>query len=257
LSVGFFAKLLSLPADPAEQDSQQKTEFERFQLEQEQIDALQEAKLWQKLDLAEKDDLFTAGLLHDIGKVSMQMCLEDSLELIMAVIESEVQEAQGQSKLWANSVIDIERLLMKDLDHQVIGGRIAEKWEVDDSLQAVVTRLHDIQEHSPDIVKVVAFANMAANCLFPYPATETQHPFPQLFARIDAAVKKSSKSGPAAVEEAINEEIFEDLVDVLNRLKIPSFLWELVDFRTFFKLTHILSPKIKAATIGFLQQTGG
>ncbi len=33
----------------------------------------------------------------------------------MAVIESEVQEAQGQSKLWANSVIDIERLLMKNL----------------------------------------------------------------------------------------------------------------------------------------------
>ena len=55
----------------------------------------------------------------------------------------------------------------------------------------------------------------------------------------------------------INEEIFEDLVDVLNRLKIPSFLWELIDFRTFFKLAHILSPKIKAATIGFLQQTGG
>ena len=257
LAVGFFAKLLSLPADPAEQDSQQKTEFERYQLEQEQIDALQEAKLWQKLDLGEKDDLFTAGLLHDIGKVSMQMCLEDSLELIMAVVESEVQEAQGQNKLWANSVIDIERLLMKDLDHQVIGGRIAEKWEVDDSLQAVVTRLHDIQEHSPDIVKAVAFANMAANCLFPYPSTETQHPFPQLFARIDAAVKKSSKSGPEAVEEAINEEIFEDLVDVLNRLKIPSFLWELIDFRTFFKLTHILAPKIKAATIGFLQQTGG
>ena len=257
LAVGFLAKLLALPADPAEQDSQQKTEFERYQLEEEQIQALQEAQLWRKLNLEPKDDAFTAGLLHDIGKVSMQMCLEDSLELIMAVIESEVQEAQGQSKLWANRVIDVERMLMKDLDHQVIGGRIAEKWEVDDSMQAVVTRLHDLQEHSPDIVKCVAFANVAANCLFPYPATETQHPFPQLFARIDQAVKKSAKSGTDAVEEAINEEIFEDLVDVLNQLQIPSFLWEQIDFRTFFKLAHVLSPKIKAATIGFLQQTGG
>ena len=257
LAVGFMAKLLSLPADPAQQDSQQKTEFERYQLEDEQIEVLVEASLWKKLELGPKDDVFTAGLLHDIGKVSMQMCLEDSLELIMAVIESEVQEAQAENKLWANNVIDIERLLMKDLDHQVIGGRIAEKWEVDQSLQTVVTRLHDIQEHSPDIVKVVALANIAANCLFTYPATETQHPFPQLFARIDQAVKKSSKSGGEAVEEAINEEIFEDLVDVLNRLKIPSFLWELVDFRTFFKVAYILAPKIKAATIGFLQQTGG
>ena len=257
LAVGFLAKLLSLPADPAEQHSQQKTEFERYQLEPEQIDTLQEAQLWRKLDLDPKDDAFTAGLLHDIGKVSMQMCLEDSLELIMALIESEVQEEQEQGRLWAREVIDIERLLMKDLDHQVIGGRIAEKWEVDASLQAVVTRLHDLQEHSPDIVKVVAFANIGANCLFPYPATDTQHPFPQLFARIDQSVKKSAKSGAEAVEEAINEEIFEDLVDVLNRLQIPTFLWELLDFRTYFKLTHTLAPKIRAATIGFLQQTGG
>ena len=128
---------------------------------------------------------------------------------------------------------------------------------MDDSMQAVVTRLHDLQKHSPDIVKCVAFANVAANCFFPYPATETQHPFPQLFARIDQGVKKSSKSGIEAVEEAINEEIFEDLVDVLDRLQIPAFLWEQIDFRTFFKLAHVLSPKIKAATIGFLQQTGG
>jgi len=257
LAVGFLAKLLSLPADPAQQESQQKTEFERYQLEEDQIAVLQEAKLWEKLDLSPKDDCFTAGLLHDIGKVSMQMCLEDSLELIMAVIESEVQEAQAEGKLWANTCIDVERLLMRDLDHQVIGGRIAEKWEVDPSLQSVVTSLHEVHANSMDIVKVVAFANMGASCIFPYPAAETQHPFPQLFARIDAAVKKSSKSGTAAVEEAISEEIFEDLVDVLNRLKIPTFLWELVDFKTFFRVVYTVAPKIKAATIGFLQQTGG
>jgi hypothetical protein len=128
---------------------------------------------------------------------------------------------------------------------------------VDPSLQSVVTSLHEVHANSMDIVKVVAFANMGASCIFPYPAVETQHPFPQLFARIDAAVKKSSKSGTAAVEEAISEEIFEDLVDVLNRLKIPTFLWELVDFKTFFRVVYTVAPKIKAATIGFLQQTGG
>ena len=80
---------------------------------------------------------------------------------------------------------------------------------MDDSLQAVVTRLHDIQEHSPGIVKAVAFANMAANCLFPYPATETQHPFPQLFARIDASGQEVIQERTAKpIEEAINEEIF-------------------------------------------------
>ena len=36
LAVGFLSKLLSLPADPSEQSAPQKTEFERYQLEEEQ-----------------------------------------------------------------------------------------------------------------------------------------------------------------------------------------------------------------------------
>ena len=257
LAVGFLSKLLSLPADPSEQSTQQKTEFERYQLEEEQVELLQEVGLWKKIELAEDDDAFTAGLLHDMGKITMLMCLEDSLELILALIESDVQEAQEADKIWAKDVIEIERMLMKDIDHQVIGGRLAEKWEVTDTMRAVITRHHDIQEHSPDIIKLVGFANIGANCLYPYPATDDQHPFPQLFERLDKAVKKSTKQGAAAVEEAINEEIFEDLVDIISRVGISNHLWELVDFKTYFKLSYLVAPKIKSATIGFLQQTGG
>ena len=257
LAVGFLSKLFSLPANPSAQSTQQKTEFERFQLEEEQVAPLQEFKLWEKIELGENDDAFTAGLLHDMGKVTMLMCLEDSLELILALIEQEVQEEQEAGNMWAKNAIEIERLLMKDIDHQVIGGRLAEKWEVDESIRTVITRHHEIQEHSPGIIKFVGLANAAANCLYPYPATETQHPFPLLFERIDKAVKKSTKQGAEAVEEAINEEIFEDLVDVISRLGISNHLWELVDFKSFFKLAYIVAPKIKSATIGFLQQTGG
>ena len=257
LAVGFLAKLFSLPADPSAQSTQQKTEFERYQLEEEQVALLQEVKLWEKIELGENDDAFTAGLLHDMGKVTMLMCLEDSLELILALIEQEVQEEQEAGNIWARNAIEIERLLMKDIDHQVIGGRLAEKWEVDESIRTVITRHHEIQEHSPGIIKYVGLANAAANCLYPYPATDTQHPFPLLFERIDKAVKKSTKQGAEAVEEAINEEIFEDLVDIISRLGISNHLWELVDFKSFFKLSYIIAPKIKSATIGFLQQTGG
>ncbi|MFH1566617.1 MAG: HDOD domain-containing protein [Gemmatimonadota bacterium] len=257
LAVGFYAKLFSLPADPAVQDSQQRTEFERYGLEDEQAAVLKKAGLWSKLDLTEKDDTFTSGLLHDIGKVAMLMCLEDSLELILALIESEVQDARAQGKLWGRQVVQVEQFLMKDLDHQVIGGRLADRWEVEPPLQAVITRHHDIQVSSPGNVKLVALADLAANCLYPYPATDTQHPFPQLFARLDKALKKSGKRGPDAVEEAINTDIFEELVDVLNRMAIPSHLWELIDFRTFFWVVHVIAPRIKSATIGFLQQTGG
>lgn len=257
LAVAFFAKLLALPADPAEQDSQSKTEFERYQLEEAEADLLKETGLWRKFKLGENDDAFTSGLLHDVGKVTMVMCLEDSLELVMTLIEQEVQEAQAEDKMWAHPVVEIERFLMKDLDHQVIGGRLADRWEVDENMRQVIIHHHDVSEHSPDLLKLVAFANMAATCLFPYPAAESQHPFPLLFERIDKALKKSTKSGAEAVDEVISTEIFEDLVDVMNRLNIPTFMWELIDFKSFFKLCYVLAPRIKSATIGFLQQTGG
>jgi hypothetical protein len=59
------------------------------------------------------------------------------------------------------------------------------------------------------------------------------------------------------VEEVIATEIFEDLVDVMTRIGIPPFMWEMIDFKSFFKLCYVLAPRIKSATIGFLQQTGG
>ncbi|MEE2830779.1 MAG: HDOD domain-containing protein [Candidatus Latescibacterota bacterium] len=257
LAVAFFAKLLALPADPKEQDSQSKTEFGRYGLEEGEVELLKETGLWRKFSLGENDDAFTSGLLHDVGKITMLMCLEDSLELVMTLVEQEAQEAQAEDKVWAHPVIEIERFLMKDIDHQVIGGRLADSWEADFNLRQVIIHHHDVNEHSPDLLKLIAFANMAASCLFPYPATDSQHPFPLLFARIDKGLKKSTKTGAEAVDEVIGTDVFEDLVDVVNRLNIPSFMWEMIDIKSFFKLCYVLAPRIKSATIGFLQQTGG
>jgi HD-like signal output (HDOD) protein len=257
LAAGFFAKLFTLPVDPAAQTTQQKTEFERFQLEPEQIQVLQGQGLWDKFTLDETEDIFTAGLLHDIGKITLLMCLEDSLSLITAVISSEVQEQKQQDRLWAGSVIGIERLLMKDLDHQFIGNRLAVRWDLPHSIQQVIAHHHDIQPQSPDLLKLVALANLAASALFPYPATDKQHPFPQLFARLDKAVKeKAGKSPETVVAEAIGQTIFTDLVDVMNRMAIPATLWEIIDFSSFFKTSYLLAPKIRSAAAAFMQQTG-
>ncbi len=255
LSTAFYAKLFSLPSDPAAQSSQQKTEFERYQFDEDQVATLSDARLWEQFDLDKKDDPFTAGLLHDFGKITLVMCMEDSLELINTLIESEAEEAQSKGELWSRSVLDVEQFLMKDIDHQVIGARLAEKWELDPAITQVVGHHHTIHEQSPPLLKLVALANLASNCLFPYPG-EKYHPFPQLFARIEKSIKgKGNMSLDEAVDDAIGQDIFEDLVDVLNKLNISEHLWELIDFKTFFKLCYITSPKIKSAAIAFLQQT--
>ena len=105
--------------------------------------------LWEKFDLPDGCDTFTAGLLHDMGKVTMLMCLEGSLELVMAVIESEVHDAQENGKMWTGTAIEVERFLMKDMDHQVIGGRLAQSWEIDSNLQQVIEHHHEVGENAP------------------------------------------------------------------------------------------------------------
>ena len=92
---------------------------------------------------------------------------------------------------------------MNDMDHRVIGGRQAESWGIDTALQQVITH----HRNAPDLSKLIAFGEMAANCLFPYPALDTQHPFPKFFTRIDKAVKKSTKRGAAAGEQAIRRDL--------------------------------------------------
>ena len=256
LATAFYTTLFSLPADPAVQTSQQKTEFERYQFEAEEVKIIQEIRLWEAFDLGDKDDTFTAGLLHDVGKVTMIMCLEDSLKLVTTLIDAEAEEAKAEGRLWAQPLIEVERFLMKDIDHQVIGSRLAEKWELDPGVEQVVGNHHNIHEDSPPILKLVALADLAANCLFPYPAKDDQHPFPQIFARIEEALQnKSDSSVHEAVDEVIGQDVFEDLVDVLSRLEISECLWELIDVKTFFKLCYLTSPKIKSASMAFLQQT--
>ncbi|MEW6753294.1 MAG: HDOD domain-containing protein [Candidatus Latescibacterota bacterium] len=256
LAAAFYAKLLSMPADAASQTPQQRAEMERFRLDAEQARALAEAGVWRALDLGAGQDTFIAGLLHDVGKVTMLMCLEDSLTLITALIESEVAEHKARNALWARPVLDTERFLMKDMDHQVIGGRLADRWALPEGVQMVISHHHDVHPGSPPLLKLVGLANLAASTLFPYPTTAEQHPFPQLMERIEkAAKKKPGRSLPQAVEEAVNQDVFADLVDVLNRLAPPNHLWEIVDFRTFFRLCYLLAPAVRTAAIAFLQQT--
>ena len=257
LAVGFYAKLFALPATLESQSPQQKAEFERFQLEEEQVAMMQETKLWTRFDLAKKDDPFISGIMHDVGKVAMTMCMEDSQELITTFIDSEFQEQKAAGKLWAHSVLDIERFLMKDMDHQIIGHRLAETWEMDPGIQLVIGHHHDIHEHSPDLLKLIALADLAASTIFPYPATLDQHPLPLLFEQIEKDIKKKDPNNlSASLSEVINQDVAEDLLDGLNRLGIPNHIWEIVDFRIFFQLCYILSPQIKRVSIGFLQQTG-
>ena len=49
---------------------------------------------------------------------------------------------------------------------------------IDTELQQVITHHHDVGENAPGLLKLIAFADMAASCLFPYPAGTLSTPSP-------------------------------------------------------------------------------
>ena len=51
-------------------------------------------------------------------------------------------------------------------------------------------------------------------------------------------------------------QLVDQRLDSVNKFpSLPEYLWQLVDFKTFFKLCYLTSHKIKSTSIAFLQQT--
>jgi len=82
----------------------------------------------------EPDLVFTAGLLHDIGKIVINNAPPEALEVIV-----EVMHEEGMSALDAE-------LAVLGADHAEIGGQILDRWNLPVQLTSAV-RFH----HAPDI----------------------------------------------------------------------------------------------------------
>jgi len=255
VATSFLAVLFSIPTEHEARTMKQKDEFNRLGLDEAQEQMLRELGICKKLELDPNADAFTAGLLHDIGKVTMTLCFEESLLLIDPLLEAGVKEAEEKGELWAESSRSLERSLMSDMDHQIIGGRIARRWGIDPRIQQIITQHHDVTKKSPDLLKLIAFADVAANTMRCYPCRENQHPLTRLFDRVKKKTAEvPDEDRPRAVEEAL-QEIDAELETALGKLEVPDHLWQIADRQAFFRLCYSVRPTIRKATSGFLRMT--
>ncbi|MCA9752231.1 MAG: hypothetical protein KC591_08585, partial [Gemmatimonadetes bacterium] len=173
-------------------------------------------------------------------------------------IEAGIKEEQdaGGGKLWSESSDKMERTLMKDMDHEIIGGRIARRWGLDPRLQEVIRGHHAVRRNSSALAKLVALADLAANTTVTYPIREENHPLPRLMERLKQAVGdvQEPESRRAAVDDAF-PSLEEILTEVLAGLEVPDSLWKIVDRDTFFKMCFHAGPRVRSATTSFLQMT--
>ncbi len=95
------------------------------------------------LDIMEREELFFAGLLHDLGKVPFG---DEYFDVIEACKKEEAP------------LIDMERKIL-GTDHQEVGRMIAEKWKLNDFLVECISGHHEVLDGELD--KKIAFITLA------------------------------------------------------------------------------------------------
>lgn len=114
------------------------------------------------LPAMEREELFLAGLLHDLGKVPFG---DEYSEVLLTVKREQLP------------LIEVEREMM-GIDHQEVGLMIAEKWKLNEVIAATISRHHGGAEHNAAEVQIayVSLGNIYSNIFdFGYAGD----PFPQ------------------------------------------------------------------------------
>jgi HD-like signal output (HDOD) protein len=97
---------------------------------------------------ATRDRAFTAGLVHDIGKLLLDRLLQRQLE-------------QLPPNAAAGTLLIAERSLL-GYDHAQAGAALGEAWNFPPDLVAAIGRHHEPPREAPALVRVVAAANLIA-----------------------------------------------------------------------------------------------
>ena len=144
VSVGYMAQILSLNLD---EPSQKECEIiKSLDLPPFIIDTLRHFKYWSLFDLDPEFDSFTAGILHDVGKILNTVCYKDTYPLILYEIE--------RSK-WCNRLLECETAVVGDLQHPLTSGTLLSRWEVFPTVSA--TADEEVPYHITDITAIAAF----------------------------------------------------------------------------------------------------
>lgn len=104
------------------------------------------------LSVAEREEMFIAGLLHDLGKIPFG---DEYIEVLTLARKEQ------------RSLIEVERELM-GIDHQEVGMMIAEKWKLNPVIASCIANHHDVRaadEQCRNQAAFVALANMYINIL--------------------------------------------------------------------------------------------
>ena len=160
-SVGYLSQLLCLNvASPSPRD---REILKSLKLPNYVEAALKTYRCWELFDgISPEFDAFTAGILHDAGKILNTVCYGDIFPMVL--YEYERSE-------WKTSLLQCEVGVVGDFQHPVTGGAVLERWEVFPSLIEPIRQHHRVATGADPEPALLALANCLSKGLFPFPRT--------------------------------------------------------------------------------------
>lgn len=151
------------------------------------------------LDKVERDELFLAGFMHDLGKIPFG---HEYAKVFRMAMDKQV------------TLLIAERELL-GIDHQQVGAMIAEKWKLSPGVSHCIAHHHDFetvkQSANTRLVSIVALGNLYANLSgfgFASDVCSGQKHFSFLLERIGIADSIFDGITPRIEEEIRKAEIF-------------------------------------------------
>lgn len=134
---------------------------------------------------ARPEDAFTAGVLHDVGKLAM-MLAEPAMfaEVVDLTMREEMRYREAE-------------LAVFQVGHEQVGARLAQRWKFPEGLVAAIREHHPVKQIRTieTMSDVVAAANLACNreglaCGFDFTVDEDRKPMVALPPAVDLAINK-------------------------------------------------------------------
>ncbi len=103
--------------------------------------------LSERLDVSEPGTAFTAGVLHDIGKVALSQQIDEAID--------------ATSPLPGEGLIDYERRVL-GTDHATVAGLVLDRWPVPAEVRRAIVNHHEIEKllADPPLTSIVHVADL-------------------------------------------------------------------------------------------------